>query len=485
MSNYFRHFSNILLFLTLIISTSEYLVPKTPMFPVVDNLLYLNDKTSQEAEENYDYLFVIFMVPWNEEYQQYITNIQPFIKELKEAYPNIGFAQINCAIHRNLYVKYDYPGYGRIVLGAQGKKIDTYKGEITFDSINEFIDHRLIPSVIPIDSAKSYEKYLSNIKYKPLLCYFGKDFNELQALEKVAIESQRNYEFIKIESDDLRAQLKYKYRELVLFKSYDENQISITGTDSSPLSYEMIKHFLKKYGHPLIMEYDEKTKSYLFDQNNSFIFFLRKGTQQMNEIMNSVAFFTREKLQTISVNIDNPFSLHFQRQIGIKQVPSVLLVDLRGIPKMYLLEKNSTNSHEPIIQFVNNWDKGKVPKKYIKLPGELKGSVLPLTEDTFMKEVIENDKDVFVKFYAPWCGHCKKLAPIYEELSDKLKANKKLVIAEMDATINHVPSVVIKSYPTLFLYAKDKKDKPIQFNGENTVKGMEKFLRQNAGNALY
>jgi protein disulfide-isomerase-like protein len=201
--------------------------------------------------------------------------------------------------------------------------------------------------------------------------------------------------------------------------------------------------------------------------------------------MNSVAFFTREKLQTVSVNIDDPFSLHFQRQIGIKQVPSVLLVDLRGIPKMYFLEKNSTNSHEPIIQFVNNWDKGKVPKKYIKLPGELKGSVLPLTEDIFMKEVIENDKDVFVKFYAPWCGHCKKLAPIYEELSDKLKANKKLVIAEMDATINHVPSVVIKSYPTLYLYAKDKKDTPIQFNGENTVKGMEKFLRQNAGNALY
>ena len=125
------------------------------------------------------------------------------------------------------------------------------------------------------------------------MCYFGKDFNELQALEKVAIESQRNYEFIKIESDDLRTQLKYKYRELVLFKSYDENQISMAGTDTSPLSYEMIKHFLKKYGHPLIMEYDEKTKSYLFDQNNYFIFFLRKGTQQMNEIMNSVALAGR------------------------------------------------------------------------------------------------------------------------------------------------------------------------------------------------
>lgn len=49
---------------------------------------------------------------------------------------------------------------------------------------------------------------------------------------------------------------------------------------------------------------------------------------------------------------------------------------------------------------------------------------------------MDNTKDVLVKYYAPWCGHCKKLAPIWEELGTLYKDNKDLVIAKFDATTN-------------------------------------------------
>jgi len=52
--------------------------------------------------------------------------------------------------------------------------------------------------------------------------------------------------------------------------------------------------------------------------------------------------------------------------------------------------------------------------------------------------VINNDKDVLVEFYAPWCGHCKQLAPIYDELAAKLAVNPNLVIAKCDSTGNEV-----------------------------------------------
>ena len=47
-------------------------------------------------------------------------------------------------------------------------------------------------------------------------------------------------------------------------------------------------------------------------------------------------------------------------------------------------------------------------------------------------------QDVLVEFYAPWCGHCKKLTPIYDELGAK-RADEDVEIVKMDATANDVP----------------------------------------------
>lgn len=56
------------------------------------------------------------------------------------------------------------------------------------------------------------------------------------------------------------------------------------------------------------------------------------------------------------------------------------------------------------------------------------------------------DKDVLVEFYAPWCGHCKALAPKYDELAAKLEGVDSVVIAKMDSTENEI-DVEGVSYP--------------------------------------
>ena len=50
--------------------------------------------------------------------------------------------------------------------------------------------------------------------------------------------------------------------------------------------------------------------------------------------------------------------------------------------------------------------------------------VVELTTSNFQSEVINSDELWFVEFYAPWCGHCKNLAPAWKKAASNLKVNK-------------------------------------------------------------
>jgi protein disulfide isomerase len=112
------------------------------------------------------------------------------------------------------------------------------------------------------------------------------------------------------------------------------------------------------------------------------------------------------------------------------------------------------------------------------IPEKTNLSVVKVVADNYKDVVLDPTKDVLVKFYAPWCGHCKQFAPIYEELAQKLKDNnnKNLVLAEMDATANEVDGVDIRSYPTIKFYTKRNKNSPIEYKGERNEKDVVTFL---------
>merc|ERR1711923_608368 len=105
-------------------------------------------------------------------------------------------------------------------------------------------------------------------------------------------------------------------------------------------------------------------------------------------------------------------------------------------------------------QFVRDVQAGKV-EAYLKsepLPegNDEPGKVKVVVAKNFDEIVNNEDKDVLIEFYAPWCGHCKSLAPKYDELGEKM-AEENVEIVKMDATANDVPAgFEVRGFPTIF-----------------------------------
>jgi len=80
------------------------------------------------------------------------------------------------------------------------------------------------------------------------------------------------------------------------------------------------------------------------------------------------------------------------------------------------------------------------------------GNVLTLTEDNWKQEVVSSDTPVLVDFWAPWCGPCRIIAPIIEELADEFEGKLKVGKLNTDENPNIAMQYGIRAIPTVILF---------------------------------
>ncbi len=100
-----------------------------------------------------------------------------------------------------------------------------------------------------------------------------------------------------------------------------------------------------------------------------------------------------------------------------------------------------------------------------------------ITDQNFNDEVLSSSKPVLVDFWAEWCGPCKMIGPILEEIDAEMNQEIKIVKVDVDTNNQTAMNYAIRSIPTLIIF----KDAAVQAQhiGAASKAQLENFINQN------
>lgn len=105
-----------------------------------------------------------------------------------------------------------------------------------------------------------------------------------------------------------------------------------------------------------------------------------------------------------------------------------------------------------------------------------KNMEIQFTDQNFAQEVIESDKVVLVDFWAPWCGPCKMMGPIIEELAEEMGDKAKIGKCNVDENEETASEFAIMSIPAIKIFKDGKIVK--EFTGAQNKEVIKKALEE-------
>lgn len=171
----------------------------------------------------------------------------------------------------------------------------------------------------------------------------------------------------------------------------------------------------------------------------------------------------KEGIQFAQVDKTSKDYSRLSENIGSTGLDLPILFILDPVDNSTFLLEDEELTVKSLDRFINNY-KNKKLTKYIKslpIPKPSSEAVQTIVRKNYDEVIKGSNKDVFVMYFATWCGHCNSFKPKLEELAQRFLVNPNIKFAKIDGVNNLIEDLTVSGYPTLYLFKNGSKSSPI------------------------
>jgi len=425
-----------------------------------------------------DHVLAEFYAPWCGHCKSLAPEYAKAAQQLEKDGSSVLLVKIDATIHGDLAKEFGVGGYPTLKWFKNGDRKNPmdYKGGRKEPEIVSWVTKKSGPPAVAVNGADAAKKFKEDNE----VAVAGFVSGDALAAFNAAGDSFDDVPFGILDADAAAA-LEVAEGQIALFKQFDEGRVNFAGEGS-----EALTKFVKEEQLALVNEFSDKTAPKIFggDLKQHNLLFAAKSGADHEKIMadyTEAAKGYKGKLLFVLVDCDVEDNKRVMEFFGITEenCPDMRVINMEKNMAKFAPEKTDLSA-AGIKAFVDGVLDGSI-KRHLKseeIPDNSDNAVKVVVGKNFNDLVLDPTKNVFVEFYAPWCGHCKSLTPIWDELGEKYKDHPNIVIAKSDATANEFADVEVQGFPTIkyFPAGGDMQD----YNGGRTLDDFVKFLEPEA-----
>lgn len=410
-------------------------------------VLKLDDQTFDLTIQENEFVLVKFFAPWC----GHCKKMAPEYEQVSiDAPDNVVIAEMDATENSEIPKRMKVQGYPTLKWFVKGEE-QPYNGGRTHRTILRFIEKHTGDWIKKVENEETLHK-LTDLDLESVIIMSNRD--NITSLKNLSSN------FPNVQFGQLVGEMK---------TIWPENSLRVYNAFDGEVKYHEYKDgdenkFIIQHVVPDIVDMESKHFMTSFSLKTVHIIslFEEDDRKKVTKVLKPLA---KKYDKFLFVTTSDP-NKKLTSLFGTQELPSVLILDVPEYKKYFVQGEITTENIESHIEQFEN----KELEQHFKsqdVPEQEEGKPHVLVGSTF-SEYIKNN-DVFVKLYAPWCGHCKKLAPIWDELASKSPVK----IAKYDVTANDHPDIKVEGFPTLRYY---KNGKPIEYKGARTLDDLLSFV---------